>query len=344
MSLAPTASATIGSLRYDAHVSTVRATLSLLPAVNSVTLSLPLAVKFTAVPGDDAVLLLHGGDVEGDGEQTVLTGKVRQVRRTFEAIEITCTDAGVDLAALRPAKTYQNQSAADVIEALAQEAGVEVGDVDVDLDLAAYVAHQRRTAAEHIAYLASLGGSIARVSGEGGLEVIPTPGEQAERALLYGRELVEYQRIDGPSVAVQRVAVGNGPSSSPAAPDALKPTLTKVPEDAATPGKDAIWYPTPVLRAPKPAVAASEALNNRATALMQRMRARCFLLTALRPGMVVEIQELPDQLGGSNWLLTRVTHGVRPGVGGETVLEGVLAGASGSSLLGSLLGAIGGLL
>lgn len=344
MSLAPNVDVTLGSLRYDSHVSALRATLALLPEVNSFSLSLPASVKFTAQPGDDAILLVTGGDDAGDGQQAILTGQVRSVRRTFHEIWVVCGDAGAELGGLRPATTYQQKSAADVIKALAGDAGIDLGDVDVDLDLAAYVAHQGRSAAEHIAYLAQLAGAIAHVNGDGELDVIPVPGAQAEAALRYGREFVDYQEIDGPPLAVQRFAIGNGTAGSTAAPNALKLSLGKLPEDAAAPGAGAIWYPAPILRTPGTAKAAAAALNDRAAAYTKQMRARCFLLTGLRPGMVVEFQDLPGGLGGNTWLLTRVTHWLKPNFGGETTLEGVLAGASGESLLGSLLGALGGLL
>jgi prophage tail gpP-like protein len=344
MSLAPNVDVTLGGLRYDTHVSSLRVTLTLLPAVNSFSLSLPSGVKFTAAPGDVAELVVDSGDSAGDGSQTVLTGKIRSVRRTVREITVTGADAGADLAAFRPAATYQKKDAAAVTKALASEAGVSPGDIDIDLDLAAFAAHQGRTAAEHIAYLATLGGCIAGVGGDGKLNVLPLPGEQAEEALLFGRELIEIEKRDGAPLAVQRFAVGSGTAGSAGSAEALKHSLLRLPEDAAAPGKAAVYYPAPVVRTPGVATAAAKALNDRAAAYTQQMRARCFLLTALRPGIVVEMQELPSGLSGSTWLLTRVTHRLRPGAGGETVLEGVQAGASGDSLLGALLGALGALL
>ena len=93
MSLAPTATVTLGSLRYDSHVTDLHVTLALLPAVNSFVVDLPASVKFTAVPDDDATLAVSGGDDAGDGEQTLLTGEVRQVRRTLDHIRVIGADA-----------------------------------------------------------------------------------------------------------------------------------------------------------------------------------------------------------------------------------------------------------
>jgi prophage tail gpP-like protein len=344
MSLAPNVDVTLGGLRYDSHVSSLRVTLTLLPAVNSFSLILPAGVKFTAVPGDAAELIVDSGDSAGDGSQNVLTGKVRSVRRSVHKVVVTGADAGADLAAFRPATTYQKQDAAAITKALAAEAGVSSGDVDIDLDLAAFAAHQGRSASEHVAFLATLAGCIAGIGGDGKLNVLPLPGKQAQEALLFGRELIEVQKREGSPLAVQRFAVGSGTAGSAGSTEALKHSLLRLPEDAAAPGKKAVWYPAPVVRTPGVATAAARALNDRAAAYTQQMRARCFLLTGLRPGIVVEMQEVPSGLGGSNWLLTRVTHRLQPGTGGETILEGVQAGASGDSLLGALLGALGALL
>src|SRR5205085_954461 len=101
-------------------------------------------------------------DVDGgEGSKTVLKGKVRTIRRNLDRISVTVADAAAGLAALRPSATYEKQSAAQVIKKLVSDASVQTGDVDIDLGLPAYVAHPGRTAAEHIAMLAALGGAIA---------------------------------------------------------------------------------------------------------------------------------------------------------------------------------------
>ncbi|NTU48336.1 MAG: hypothetical protein HGA84_04950 [Syntrophobacteraceae bacterium] len=179
---------------------------------------------------------------------------------------------------------------------------------------------------------------------EGALAVVPAPGKDADVALLHGREFLTFEKRESPSPSVQQFAIGNGSAGAASSPEALKHSLGKIPDNAGPPGSDTVWQPSPVLRTPKSAMTASQGLNDRAAARTQVMRAGCFLLPALRPGMVVEIQELPGELGGSNWLLTRVIHRLDPRSGGRTQLQGVLAGARGESLLGALLGAIGGLL
>jgi hypothetical protein len=276
----------------------------------------------------------------------VITGTLVSVRRGVREIEATVADGGAALGGLRPGKTFEKQSAADVIKGLAAEAGVDIDTVDIELPLAAYVAHQARTAAEHIAYLARLSGAWATFTPAGGLTVRAWPEDEPELALLYGREIIDYQVMDIPTAPAERVAVGIGPAGSADATDALRFSDEALPGGATSPGAAAVWQAHSILRTPKAATTATQAANGEVASGASRIRARCFLLPALRPGMVVEVQGLPDGLSSGPWAVTRVTHRLKPAFGGVTTFEGWAAGKAGGggALLGSALAAIGGLL
>lgn len=342
MSLSPSLSVTLGNLRYDTHALELHACLEPLPRGNSVCISLPASVRFEAAPGDDASMDVDGGE----GSKKMFTGKVRTVRRDFRRIHATLADAATDLAAYRPCQTFENQNAKQVIKTLASDAGVDVGDVDVDLDVPAYVAQPGRTAAEQIAELARLGGAIALVDAEGALQVIARPSGQPSVALLYGREILDYSASNNETLNPQRFAIGFGPGGSASAPDALRPSLEFLPSSAAAGAAGVVRYPLPLLRTPRAADDVSTALQTANAARAQRLRARCFLLPSLRPGDVIEVQSLPEGLAGGPWLLTRVQHELRPGGGGFTTIEA--EGGDTSSLLSGLLAAglsaLGGLL
>ncbi|HEU4432609.1 MAG TPA: hypothetical protein VFR51_04385 [Pyrinomonadaceae bacterium] len=342
MSLAPTLSVTLGNLRYDTHAVELHACLEPLPRGNSVRVSLPATVRFEAAPADDAAMDVDGGE----GLKKLFTGKVRTVRRDFRRIHVTLADAATDLAAYRPCQTFEKQNAKQVIRTLASDAGVNIGDIDVDLDLPAYVAQPGRTAAEQVAELARLSGAIALIDAEGKLNVIARPSGQPSIALLYGREMIDYSSSDNETINAQRFAIGFGPAGSASAPDALRPSLDFVPSSAAAGGAGIVRYPLPLLRTPTAADDVSTALQTSNAARAKRLRSRCFLLPALRPGDVIEVQSLPDGLGAGPWLLTRVQHELRPGSGGFTTIEAESADTSSllSGLLGAGLSAIGGLL
>jgi hypothetical protein len=341
MTLSPSATFTLGDLRYDSHAAELTVTLALLPGVNSFQVDLPAAANVSCQPGDPARLDLDGGE----GATTVLVGTVRGVRRGLQRTRVTAADASADLAAHRSASTFVGQSGADVVARLADEAGVTVGDNDLDLALGAYTADQRRTAAEHVAALADLGGALAGVDADNRLALRARPAGPADTALLYGRELISYDARDGATLAPP-VLIGNGPAGSPDAPDALRPTVGSLPDGAPAPGAAARWLPSAVLRTPGVAVAAGQAAAQAQAGKARRLRARGFLLPTLRPGMVVEVQSVPEPLGDATWLLTRVVHRLRPHDGGTTILEGETLGTGGGlpGLLASAVAAVGSLL
>jgi hypothetical protein len=342
MSLAPSLSVTLGNLRYDTHALELEACLEWLPRGGSVTVTLPASVRFETAAGDDASMDVDGGE----GQEPIFTGKVRFIRHDFRRIRVTLADAAADLAAYKPSQTFEKQNAGRVIRTLAADAGVTVGSIDVDIDLPTYVAHPGRTAAEHIAELARLGGAIAFIDADNRLQAPARPSGQPSSALLYGREIVSYTSGEFEIPNPQRLAIGCGPAGSAGAPDALRPTLDFLPFSAAAGGVGVVRYPVPLLRTPMAATDASTALQTANAARGKRLRARCFLLPALRPGDVIEVQSLPDGLSGGPWLLTRVAHQLRPGSGGCTTIEAEDAGAASlfSGLMGAALSALGGLL
>lgn len=341
MSLIPSAALTLGNLQYTTHPVDLVVTLVPLPGVSHFRATLPAGIELRAAPDDQGTLELDGGE----GSETVLTGKVRAFHRRLMATDVLVGDAAAALARFRPCATYEKQNAKNVIRALAGDAGVSVDSIDIDLPLAAYVAHQGRTAAEHVATLAALAGGLARVNGDGELQVMSWPEGQPDLALRYGREIMEYSVTEHPGAPAQLMMIGSGTAGSPEAPAALRPSLDPLPDDAPDPGPDAVWTPAAVLRTPQTAKTASSAAGLRAGAQAQRVRARCFLLPALRPGVVIEVQDLPNDLSRGPWILTRVVHHLKPGRGGVTVFEGISGEGGGlASLLGAALAAVGSLL
>lgn len=322
MTLAPAAALQLGGKRYESHVHWLRVELAALPAVSSLRARLPLAAPVDALAGDDLVVSLDGGE----GAETVLSGTLRAVRRTLREIELVGADASGDLAALRPNATYERQRADAVVQALCRDAGASCGEVTLDLALAAYSAGQGRSGAEHAAALAALAGATLVTSADGELLSASLATDRPTLALRHGRELLAYTVSDAGAALAEIVAVGAGPAGSADAPDALRPTPRELPEGATAAGAHALRRSTAVLRTPAAAGGASSALSAAAVAGATRMGARLWLNPALRPGLVIEVQDLPAGPSGGPWLLTRVVHELSGGTG-QTTIVGIRAGA-----------------
>lgn len=332
------ATATVGSLRYTGGLASVRVSLSLGPGVGSARLTLPRDLRVDATPGDDVAIALRG---EGSDDTDVFTGTVLAVRRALDRTVVLCGDSAAALAAVRPGSTFEHRAASAVIEALAREAGVDSGRVDLDLDLASYVVDQGRTAWEHVTTLATWGGAIATSGADGAVEVRPFPQPPADVALRYGREIAEL----GVSTFAQPASIvwtGFGPAGDASDPRALLQTTATLPDDAPGPDAHTIRTAAPALRT---AAAASSAVQaSAAHQAAPRLVAACWLVPGLRAGTAVEIADAPTADSTGPWLITRAVHTVGPGPAGRTTFEAVSMQSTGSSLLDQLIGAVGSLL
>ena len=256
------------------------------------------------------------------------------MRRGPAAIEVDLTDAGAALGAARPVLSRSAGTAADVVRALAGAVEVTTGRLTLDLPLAAYVADEGRTAGEHIARLAGLAGAMATVDGDG--TVAATPPPEAPEVPAYGREITAYRVTDAVPAAT---VVGDWCRAGrlgrrPGRPGARRAGAAR---GRAGAGRRHRLAATPLLRVPAAAVTATDAHARASAATARRLYARTVLLPVLRPGTVVQIQDLPGETNGgtSDWLLTRVRHRVRPGPGSFSELDGVAAGVGGGGLLGA---------
>lgn len=334
--LTPAAQARFGNLRYGSHIASLSVDLGLLPAVNRVAAVFPPGVPVEAAAGDPAEVTMDGGD----GAATVLTGTVFSVRRTVASTVVTAVDAGAALARLRPAATYEAQSVADIVAGLAALAGVTAQAVLAPTRLAVYVASQQRTGAEHVAELARLAGALAAVDAEGRVTVGPRPPGPPDAALRHGREIVAY-RVEESAPLPAVVVVGNGTAGFVPSPDALVASPSALTAGGGDPGGDSVWQPMLALRTAAAVEGATREANAARAAPAVRLRADCWLLPALRPGQVIEVQDLPEGLAGGPWLLTSVVHALDGRAGGVTRLRAV-AGGSSTSLAGLAAGALGG--
>lgn len=336
MSLALAIDARFGNKRYESHVSALSVDLGLLPGVNSLTARLPRAVPVDAAPGDPADLTLDNGEEAA----LVLTGLTRSVARGLAETAVTAVDAGAALAAMRPVASYTAMSAGDIIRGLAGEAGADLGRSTLGSErLESYVTGQGRTGAEHVARLAGYGGGIALVDADGSLAAISRPGPPASRALRYGREILAYSVTDTAPGALA-VPVGAGAAAA-GDPRALLPVTEALSGGAPEPDATVRWRPQAALRSQGAQRAAAEAADAAHGASGQRLAATCWLLPALRPGEMIEVQDLPGSIAGGPWLVTHVQHRIGP-MGATTRLDAV--SGEGGGLLAGLLGALGGLL
>ncbi|HEX5414785.1 MAG TPA: hypothetical protein VFZ25_03905 [Chloroflexota bacterium] len=340
--LSPGYSLTLGSQRWTEQLMRIELSLAAAPSLDALAVRLPAAAPLSANVGDPAALTLNSGETE----QAVFAGTIAAVQRRFDGIDVTALNAGGDLAQYRPAVTYEQVTAGSVVRYLCGDAGADVGEVADGVSLLYYVADPSRTALDHIARVCGWSGAMARVSAENRLETIVVDATQAEVALKYGREIhaLENRKLASPIRSF--TVTGESGVGDTSSPDAFRPAVDFFAGNRPDgPNRQARWRSEPALRTSAAAATASAAHQRAYTSRRERGRFTAFLQPGLRPGTIVEVQSLPDGLPSEPLLVYRVQHTFGPR-GAVTRADFSKGGDSfdPSSLLGSLLGAVGGLL
>lgn len=336
--LAPSYALTLGSQLWTEQALGITVRLDPAPLVNVLEARLPAEAPLDAAVGDDVSLALDGGE----GESAVFAGTVDSIRRDVGEIAVGALDAGGTLAAFRPAVTFEQVTVGTLIQELCGEVEVTAGDVEDGPMLAYYAADPGRTALDHIARLAGWAGALARVNAENALDASIVTAGEPELALRYGRELIAVETLDS-APPPSTVVAGEAGAGSASAPEALRPTSDFFAGSRPDgPSAESVWHFEPALRTAEAAQTASAALGREIATARRRARLEAFLLPALRPGVVLEIQDLPEGLGGGPVWLDRVTHTIAPS-GARTKARFRPGGDAFDplALLGALAGALG---
>ena len=188
--LIPGYTLTTGGQQWTSQVVGLEVQLAAAPLTGTLEADLPAPAPLSAGVGDPVTLDLDGGE----GGTRVFTGTVTALRRTPAGIRVHAVDAAGLLARLRPATSYEQVNAGTVIRDLADQAGIDTGDVDDGVALAWYPADPARTALDHVARLCAWSGALARVDADGRLVASAVAATQAELALRYGREVLAVEQ------------------------------------------------------------------------------------------------------------------------------------------------------
>jgi hypothetical protein len=336
----PAYSLDLGSQRFTEQAIEISVTLALAPLVDCLTVTFPAAVSLSAAPGDPAVLTLANGENDGP----VFAGTIEAIRRSFDLTRVRALNSGGVLARVRPAVTYEKVTAGDVVKGLCDEAGVTAGDVENGVDLAYYAADPGRSAFEHIARVCDWSGAIARVNTDDELETLVLDASSASAALKYGRELLSIDHASRAEGVKSFVVAGESGAGSTSQPKALKVVTDFFGGSRPHgPSADARWTSEPALRTAKSAASAGASRQRNYGASRVSGHFNAFLQPGLRPGSVVEIQELPNGFPSGLIWLRRVRHVIAP-AGAVTRADFCRGGDAFNpmALLGSLAGAIAG--
>ena len=331
--LAPAYTVRMGSQEWTEQIVQIRVSLGAAPAVDSASIVLPLTPTFKAKPGDEAVVTLDSGE----RSDTVFSGTIDRVRRTPSSIAVSMVNAGGIMARVRPAVTFEQVTAGRLVRELCTEAGVDAGAIQDGVSLPFYVADPERTGWQHASRVAAWSGAVVTVSTENKVDATVIDATQAEFALRYGRELLDYAFDTSASYIDTFTTAGESGVGDTADDKVLRTTADFFAGSRPSgPGKGSSWRSYPALRTAEAAASAAAARKRLYTSSRDIAQFTAFLLPHLRPGTVIEVQDLPDLPVAPYWI-RRVQHAVSA----EGALTRVHCARGGdafdpSSLLGSL--------
>jgi hypothetical protein len=340
--LGPTYALQIGSQLWKEQALHMQLTLAPSPLIDVLTVKLPATAPLDAELGDDVELTLNSGEAE----EKVFSGIVQAIGRGFSYIEVKAINAGGVLSQYYPAVTYENVTTATVVRNLCSDADVSAATLETGSELAFYVADMTRTAWQHIHRICAWSGALVSVSADNEVQSVVVNATQADVALRYGREIVSLGRTRTATRIETFVVAGESGVGSVSSPDAHRPVTDFFAGNRPdNPSPTVTWTWSPALRTTTSAATAGAARKRSYTSVADRGVFTAFLQPKLRPGVVLEMQDLPSGLtDGPVWIYS-VRHTVSHR-GALTRVEYFKGGDSFDplALLGSLAGAIGGLL
>src|SRR5258706_10438880 len=166
----------------------------------------------TASPGDPGSIKAGYGDASTD---VIFTGQVEAVRYGLEGVTrfSAATGAGA-LCRLRVNQGYEQSTAGDIVNDLAQKASVDTDSVEAAASYPFYAVDDGRNAWQHIAALARNNGFAAFFTPEGKLNFNPVEAGQPVQTFNYGQDILALHLTSAVPAAGQVTAVGEGAAGS----------------------------------------------------------------------------------------------------------------------------------
>lgn len=297
--------------------------------------------------------LLDNGDIQLGYHETelslVFTGTIVGIENGLEGqAALTICNGGFRLAQMRTDQSFEQQSAGDIVQSLADLAEVETDTIDAGVDLPFYVVDGSLNLYQHIAQLAEKSGLLASISGEGKLNFKGTPAAPAEKTFNYGVDIVHLtlSRTTPPVDQVRLVGAGAAGSQGS---DAWS-WLIKDPQPVTASVGDSSSSRTRLLI--DPSLRSSEGVQQASAgklffAKQQGVKAKLTVIgvAEIRAGSKIEIAGVPQAELNGTAIVESVRHHFSKDNGFVSEIKALLeTGDSLDSLLSSALGSLGGLL
>jgi phage protein D len=328
---------------WKEHLLALRLRRTLAPQVD--VLELLMAAAATAPPvalADEGTVSLTGSD---GADTAVFKGKVDGIHDRARGVRLlTATNGSRELAQARINRSFEQQDAGQIIEALASELGLSAELPGGAPSLPRYVVDDRLSLYAHIARLAALSGFLVCVGADGTVKVKdPAAGAEPAARIAYGVDLLNFTLGERAAHTASVQMTGEGAAGDQGS-DAWYWLRKDPASNQSTAGSGA-----PLRTVSVAALRSADAVATLATAKLQRAAeaaTRGWLLVAgspqIEPGDNVDLSGMPQSSLDGSYRVDEVVHDFDARGGYRSRLRVVNAGAASGA--GSLLDAIGGLL
>ncbi|MEM7509286.1 MAG: hypothetical protein AAF388_00055 [Bacteroidota bacterium] len=284
--------------------------------VNQCRFSLTYPDGISATIGDEVVVELG----QAEELEKVFTGTISQVHWTFKQVHITASSSFQHLLAQRINSYFEKPSAADIVKELAQDAGVEIGQVETGLTFDFYTIGDQHSGYEQLRYLADQCGVDLYADEEDKL-IFTQPSFLLPYEFQFGVNVLDLT-ISKAESAISRVEIlGESPASHGQGADATS-WLTKTDVSGAegtTSGLTKFMF-DPTARSNENA---GSIASNRLASIqaLHAGRIRTLGRPEVRLGEEVKLSQMPVSEQEGSYKIVGIQHRIGPRKGFQTLLS-----------------------
>lgn len=329
-----------GADPWQQHLLAMWIECGLAPFVDVAELALAVTPQSPTVALADTGSLALG--YSDENAQPVFTGAVTEIRHGVGVQQIRMTNGGGALARLRLTQSFEQQTAGDMVSALADLAAVTTETIEAGADYPFYVLSDGRSVYRHVAELARQNNFAAWFTPDGALLFAPFAEGEPVATFTYGDNLLALQMNEAPAGFDAATVIGEGAAGSQGA----KAWSWLVKDPAAVTGTAGAGAVQRLINAP--GLRTSDLAQTTATGVLNRVsmdkvsgRLLAVGAPAITIGSTIEITNAPQAPANGRFLVQRLRHTFTRQQGFTTLIHFIKAGEGDG---GGLLGALGSLL
>jgi len=244
----------------------------------------------------------------GDSGSTVFTGTIQSLEYSLNEVHGIAHGSQKDLVQMRIDETFIDQSAGDVVQALADRAGLEIGTIDTGIQLPKYLAEGSVSLFEHLHTLARICGVDVFTDEDGKINFTKREAFTADFTYQYGINLVDA-RITQKIPAVSSIEVIPESPASQEGAEASSWFVKSSRDISASAGEgNSRRFSNALCTTKEAAETAAKSYQRDITRRATKGKIMVMGQPEANPGQVVELKDMPDGNTNGYYEISGVDH------------------------------------